>query len=226
MIYFVIISVLLIMSFLIVASFRINWGIYVRSYCREKGEGERSIMITFDDGPHPENTSKVLDLLKEKNVKALFFLIGEKAIDNPQVVRRIADEGHLIGIHSLRHTPEFTIASKRRVKNDLIATKKILEELSGKEIKLFRPPFGVTNPSIGRAVRELGLVSVGWSIRSFDTVASSDIEKVMKRVRKGLHNGAILLLHDRLPLSSLLLKEILDYLDNQGYEAKLFSKVL
>lgn len=226
MIYFVIISVLLIMSFLIVASFRIDWGIYVRSYCREKREGERSIMITFDDGPHPENTSKVLDLLKEKNVKALFFLIGEKAIDNPQVVRRIADEGHLIGIHSLRHTPEFTIASKRSVKNDLIATKKILEELSGKEIKLFRPPFGVTNPSIGRAVRELGLVSVGWSIRSFDTVASSDIEKVMKRVRKGLHNGAILLLHDRLPLSSLLLKEILDYLDNQGYEAKLFSKVL
>ena len=113
----------------------------------------KSVMLTFDDGPHPDYTPMVLDVLRERGVKAVFFLIGENAIENPQIVRRIADEGHMIGIHSLRHTPEFTISSKKLVKRDLNATIKILEELTGGKIKLFRPPYGVTNPSVGGAVK-------------------------------------------------------------------------
>lgn len=226
MIYLLIIIVTLVLSFLITAIFRMDMGIYLRSYCRERNEGMKSVMITFDDGPHPEYTPMVLDVLRERGVKAVFFLIGEKAIENPQIVRRIVDEGHLTGIHSLRHTPEFTISSKKLVKRDLVATKNILEELTGVKTKLFRPPYGVTNPSIGGAVKELGLISVGWSLRSFDTISGHDTEKVLKRVEKGMHDGAIILLHDRMPDSAMLTEKILNYLDTTGYEAKLFSRVL
>lgn len=226
MIYFLIIIVTLVLSFLITAIFRMDMGIYLRSYCRERNKGMKSVMITFDDGPHPEYTPMVLDVLRERGVKAVFFLIGEKAIENPQIVRRIVDEGHLTGIHSLRHTPEFTISSKKLVKRDLVATKNILEELTGVKTKLFRPPYGVTNPSIGGAVKELGLISVGWSLRSFDTISGHDTEKVLKRVEKGMHDGAIILLHDRMPDSAMLTEKILNYLDTTGYEAKLFSRVL
>lgn len=226
MIYLLIIIVTLVLSFLITAIFRMDMGIYLRSYCRERNEGMKSVMITFDDGPHPDFTPMILDVLRERGVKAVFFLIGEKAIENPQIVRRIVDEGHLTGIHSLRHTPEFTISSKKLVKRDLVATKNILEELTGVKTKLFRPPYGVTNPSIGGAVKELGLISVGWSLRSFDTISGHDTEKVLKRVEKGMHDGAIILLHDRMPDSAMLTEKILDYLDTTGYEAKLFSRVL
>ena len=226
MIYLLIIIVTLVLSFLITAIFRMDMGIYLRSYCRERNEGIKSVMITFDDGPHPDFTPMILDVLRERGVKAVFFLIGEKAIENPQIVRRIVDEGHLTGIHSLRHTPEFTISSKKLVKRDLVATKNILEELTGVKTKLFRPPYGVTNPSIGGAVKELGLISVGWSLRSFDTISGHDTEKVLKRVEKGMHDGAIILLHDRMPDSAMLTEKILDYLDITGYEAKLFSRVL
>ena len=226
MIYLLIVIVTLVLSFLIAAIFRMDMGIYLRSYCRERNEGMKSVMLTFDDGPHPDYTPMVLDVLRERGVKAVFFLIGENAIENPQIVRRIADEGHMIGIHSLRHTPEFTISSKKLVKRDLNATIKILEELTGGKIKLFRPPYGVTNPSIGGAVKDLGLLSVGWSLRSFDTIADSDTEKVMERIKRGMHDGAIILLHDRLPFSAKLIEEILDYLETTGYEAKLYRRVL
>ena len=226
MIYLLIVIVTLVLSFLITAIFRMDMGIYLRSYCRERNEGIKSVMITFDDGPHPDFTPMILDVLRERGVKAVFFLIGEKAIENPQIVRRIVDEGHLTGIHSLRHTPEFTISSKKLVKRDLVATKNILEELTGVKTKLFRPPYGVTNPSIGGAVKELGLISVGWSLRSFDTISGHDTEKVLKRVEKGMHDGAIILLHDRMPDSAMLTEKILDYLDITGYEAKVFSRVL
>ncbi|MDD3273619.1 MAG: polysaccharide deacetylase family protein [Bacteroidales bacterium] len=221
-----IITVLIVVTILIAAAFRMDWGVYLNSYCREKSIKEGGIMITFDDGPHSKYTEEVLDVLKKRGVKALFFLIGERALENPQLVRRIAEEGHIIGIHSLRHTIDFTISSRIRVLDDLKATKRILEELSGQNIRLFRPPFGVTNPQIGRAVNDLDLMSVGWSIRSFDTLSSNNIDRTLKRVKRRIDDGAILLLHDRLPQSANLLENILDYMKLNGYEAKIFKRVL
>jgi peptidoglycan/xylan/chitin deacetylase (PgdA/CDA1 family) len=90
---------------------------------------------------------------------------------------------------------------------------------------LFRPPFGVTNPAIGKAVKELGLISVGWSVRSFDTLYENNTEKTTKRVVKRLKHGSILLLHDRLTNSAGLLENILDYLVVNNYDAKIFKRV-
>ncbi len=225
MISYLIIFSALFLGLFFLASFRMNLNIYLRSFCSDSEEEGRAIMITFDDGPHPEYTAEVLDILKSRDVKAIFFLIGERALKYPELVKRISAEGHMIGIHSLRHTPEFTIYSKKRVKRDIEATIKILEEISGLSVKLFRPPYGVTNPSIGKAVNDLGLMAIGWNIRSFDTVTSNDINRTKRRVLKRIKHGSILLLHDRLPNSARLLEEILDYLKENNYEARIFKKI-
>ncbi|MDX9782541.1 MAG: polysaccharide deacetylase family protein [Bacteroidales bacterium] len=221
----VIIAALIVLGILAAASFRMDLNLYLKSYCKDESEAGRAVMISFDDGPHPVHTAEVLDILKQRGVKALFFLIGEKALENPHLVRRIVSEGHIIGIHSLTHSAEFTIYSKKRVKRDLEASKKILDEISGQNIMLFRPPFGVTNPAIGKAVKELGLISVGWSVRSFDTLYENNTEKTTKRVVKRLKHGSILLLHDRLTNSAGLLENILDYLVVNNYDAKIFKRV-
>jgi len=226
MIVLAIIIIVVLIASLIAASFIMSWGLFLKSYCGERLENSKEVMLTFDDGPHPGHTKEVLDVLKERGVRALFFLIGERALEYPEIVKRISDDGHIIGVHSLRHTPEFTILSAKMVKKDLEASIKILEDLSGQRVTLFRPPYGVTNPSIGKAVKELNLKSIGWNVRSFDTMYESDTVRSLKRVTKRVSGGSIILLHDRLKNSAGLLEKLLDYLEENGYYAKIFSKVL
>ncbi len=204
----IIIVVLISLTVLFAGSLNIGWNLYLRSVNRLPGSKEE-VMITFDDGPHPIYTGKVLDLLAKRGVKALFFMIGERAVANPEVVKRVADEGHTIGIHSMNHTPEFTLLSAERVKADLTRCREVLEEISGREVILFRPPYGVTNPNIAKAVREMGLVCVGWSIRSFDTIIKSK-RNIIKRVEKRLSPGGIILLHDSLPGSVEVVEGVLE----------------
>ena len=102
------------------------------------------------------------------------------------------------------------------MKKDLQACQFALERVTSQKIKLFRPPFGVTNPTIAKAVCILGYTPVGWNIRTLDTLQPSK-EKVLKRIQKRLRPGSIILLHDRMPDSDLLLKEILNLIKEQGY---------
>jgi peptidoglycan/xylan/chitin deacetylase (PgdA/CDA1 family) len=210
----VIIVVLLALMVLFAGSLNIGWHLYLRSVNRLPGSKEE-VVITFDDGPHPLYTGKVLDLLAERGIKALFFMIGERAVANPKLVKRVADEGHTIGIHSMSHTPGFTFLPAERVKSDLTACRQVLEEISGREVTLFRPPYGVTNPNIAKAVREMGLVCVGWSIRSFDTIIKSK-NRVIKRVDKRLFPGGIILLHDSLPGSYEVVEGVLEMIKKRG----------
>jgi len=209
-----IIAVLLVVFLFFAASLNIGWNFYLRSVNKLSG-GNNEVMITFDDGPHPLHTALVLDLLAQRGVKALFFMIGERALANPGLVKRVADEGHTIGIHTMNHNSRFTFASSAEVKKDLTKCKEVLENLSGREVYFFRPPYGVTNPNIAKAIKEMGLVCVGWSIRSLDTVIKSDI-KVVKRVAKRLFRGAIILLHDSLPASPQVLEGVLENLQRRG----------
>lgn len=178
--------------------------------------GEKKIMLTFDDGPHPLYTPAVLDILKERGEKAIFFCIGERAFDNPELILRMVNEGHKIGIHSMNHSAGFTFASKSMVERDIDNCRKILTDISGTRIEFFRPPFGVTNPNIARAVKKLNLKTVGWSIRSFDTISESN--KVINKIEKELFSGAIVLLHDRLPSAPIILNGVLDVLEKKGYK--------
>lgn len=155
----------------------------------------RTVALTFDDGPDPELTPAVLSILKETGAKATFFLIGEKAEKHPQLVKAILFDGHQIGNHSYCHSGKLGFLSVSRLEEDLTQCNTILEKIAGRSVTLFRPPFGVTNPNYARVLSRLNLSSVGWSLRSYDTVIRNE-EKLVARLKEHLHDGAIILLHD------------------------------
>ncbi len=197
-------------------SFRICSGFYVKAFCRA-GTDKKLLSLTFDDGPHPDITPKVLDLLKSHNIKAGFFLIGNKAEKEQALVKRIFSEGHLIGNHSYAHPMNFDFLSTKKVLADLEKNEALIEDIIDQKVKLFRPPFGVSNPNIGRAARLLDYSVVGWSIRSLDTMAKKP-EKTIKRVIGRLKPGRVILFHDDREHIIPILKEVIEKSMAEGYE--------
>ncbi len=158
--------------------------------------GARGVALTFDDGPDPVFTPQVLDALDGAKVRATFFLIGRKAEANPEIVRDIVRRGHDVGLHSYAHDRLFAMRSPRRVRADLERGIRVLEQITGRRPEMFRPPIGHTNPGIVRVVDELDLAIVGWSVSGRDGLRGVLPEAVVARVRSGLKDGAIVLLHD------------------------------
>lgn len=216
--------IIALIAFLIYASCNIRSQIYLKVFCK-KQTTEKIVAITFDDGPDPVQTPKVLQVLKEQQVPACFFCIGNKVEGNEQLLRQIVAEGHLIGNHSFSHHSRFPLYSLSRMKEDLHSCHCALEQVTSQEIKLFRPPFGVTNPTLAKAVRMQGYTPIGWNIRTFDT-QNPPIEKVLKRIEKKLCPGSIILLHDRMPDCDLLLTAVLNYIKEQGYTVVRLDKMI
>ncbi len=194
--------------------------------------GARGVALTFDDGPHPQWTPRVLGVLSERRATATFFLVGSKVERHPEVVRAILDAGHLVGLHSYAHDRLFSLRGERRVREDLERGIAALERVTGRRPVLFRPPIGHTNPTIARAADALGLLVVGWTIGGRDGVACARPENVVARVRRALRNGAIVLLHDapergdREPAAVRALPAILDALAVRQLEAVPVSRWL
>lgn len=160
------------------------------------GDEARGVALTFDDGPSPEHTPKVLDLLDEAGVVATFFVIGRKAEAHPELVRRIVERGHAVGVHGYVHDRLFSLRSPAFVEADLRRAVGALERITGRRPTLFRPPVGHSNAVIARAARRLGLTIVGWSVRGLDGLARARADRVAARVAPRLRDGAIVLLHD------------------------------
>lgn len=169
-------------------------------------EDKSKTHLTFDDGPSPETTSRILDILKEKNIKVTFFCIGKKIEKNPELVKRMFDEGHTIGNHSYTHSNFFPIYRTSKVSKELKRTNELIKEITGTECILFRSPFGVTNPNIAKAVKHLGMKTVGWSVRTMDTVADKDI--ILEKMQRA-KPGNIILLHDTKSQTVEILEEFL-----------------
>ena len=150
---------LLILSFLVYASYSIRSGIYLRSFCK-KHTAEKIVALTFDDGPDSLQTPKVLQVLKEYQVTACFFCIGHKVKGNEAILQKMVAEGHLIGNHSYTHSGLFPLYGLSKMKKDLQTCQCELERVTSQPVSLFRPPFGVTNPTIAKAVRQLGYTSI------------------------------------------------------------------
>jgi len=162
-----------------------------------KGPDEaRGVVLTFDDGPDPEHTREVLDLLEARRATATFFVIGHKAEKHPDLVREIARRGHEVGVHGYAHDRLFALRGTRRVRADLNRAVAVLEGILGETPTLFRPPIGHTNPTIARVADELDFTTVGWSVGARDGIGRTRPDDVVKRVARGLHDGAIVLLHD------------------------------
>lgn len=176
----------------------------------------KQVLLTFDDGPHNPNTTRVLEVLKKHNVKAVFFVIGKNISGNESIVKQIVSEGHQLGNHSFSHHNWIDVWSTKKVTEDFAACEKLIQEFQPNS-KLFRPPYGVTNPNIARAVKKLNLQSVGWNIRSYDT-STKDVEKIKQRILSKLKPGAIILLHDRLDFMPELLEALIPKIKEKGYE--------
>lgn len=175
-------------------SFYICSDLYLKAHCTGQTT-KHELALTFDDGPHPENTLKVIDILKKHDIRACFFLTGKSIQGNEHIIKRMLDDGHIIGNHSFSHKNTFGFLPTRAVIRDLQKNEDLIKDITGKECALFRPPMGISNPHIAKAVRSLKYKVVGWNIRSFDTLHKNP-KRTIKRVEKRLKPGGLILLHD------------------------------
>ncbi len=209
-------TLVLLFSWIAFTIFSIKHSLFLKSICRIRTR-EKIVFLSFDDGPSHQFTPIILDTLKRNNVKALFFCIGQHAELYPDLVRRISDEGHRIGNHTYSHNWRNAFCPSGIIKAEINKTNDILFEITGSKPGLFRPPFGITNPSISKAVKGTGLNSVGWDIRSFDTI-SKDPQKLIRRISEKLRPGSIILLHDNREITSRILNELIQTIQNKGYK--------
>jgi peptidoglycan/xylan/chitin deacetylase (PgdA/CDA1 family) len=154
------------------------------------------VALTFDDGPDPVGTRQVLSILAEANVKATFFVVGEKVARHPEVVREIAAAGHTLGVHSYDHPRMYSLLPPRAVKADIERTRDQIEAATGVRPIWFRPPVGQMSPRTARGVDLAEAVVVGWNVRALDGLRRTEPKKAEERVTKALADGAIVLLHD------------------------------
>lgn len=158
---------------------------------RQRGE----IALTFDDGPDPEVTPRVLDILDEFGVHATFFCIAREARLHPQLCREIARRGHAVENHSCGHSPTFAMLGLGGIRKELASAQSTLASLAGRPPRFFRPPAGLRSPLLDPTLHTLGLRLVSWTRRGFDT-RKGDAQRVALRLVDGLAAGDILLLHD------------------------------
>ncbi len=163
---------------------------------KTKGDSRRpKVALTFDDGPHPKYTSMVLDILKENDVKATFFLVGNKTQENVAVVQRMVKEGHQIGNHSMSHTHLLSLQRERYQTEEIGECQTAIFDLTGLSPLYYRPPMGYKTPSTLKAAKKLGLTIVGWDIKGWD-VFQTDPVKIASSVLNKVKRGSIILLHD------------------------------
>lgn len=199
---------------LVFGAIKIRWNFYFKSIHRNPAAG-RQIALTFDDGPAAQ-TAAILDVLQKEQVAAGFFSIGKNAAQFPELVRRWHDEGHLIGNHSYNHGFNFDWQSSRVMAAELERTNETIEQITGKRPRLFRPPYGVTNPNLARAVRRTGMISIGWNIRSFDTTAK-DPDRLLQRITGKLKGGDVILLHDSMAITHEILTALIHTARQKGF---------
>ncbi|HMS25910.1 MAG TPA: polysaccharide deacetylase family protein [Burkholderiaceae bacterium] len=155
----------------------------------------QEIALTIDDGPDPEVTPQVLDLLAQHDIAATFFIIGDKALRYPELCKEIVRRGHDIENHTQSHQHHFAFLGPEGFKKELQTAQATLTFITGREPMFFRAPAGNRNPFLEPVLNELGLRLVSWSLRGFDT-QTGNVERVKMRLLRSLHAGAIVLLHD------------------------------
>jgi peptidoglycan/xylan/chitin deacetylase (PgdA/CDA1 family) len=184
-----------------------------------------AVALTFDDGPIPQKTERVLDLLKARGVPAAFFCIGYRVKDHGGLVQRMHREGHLLGNHSYWHGKLFDLQPASAIADELRATDAAIQEAAGVVPRFFRPPYGVTNPMVAAAVKEAGHTTVGWSLRSFDTV-TKDSAKLKARVTASLKAGDVILFHDYSDSMIEILPALLDHISSIGLKIVRIDELL
>jgi peptidoglycan-N-acetylglucosamine deacetylase len=155
----------------------------------------REVALTIDDGPEPEVTPAVLDVLDAAGARATFFCIAERARRHPELVREIVRRGHSVQNHSDLHSHRFSLLGPRGFAREIHAAQAVLSDVTGETPRFFRAPAGLRNPFLAPVLHRFGLVLASWTRRGFDT-RERDPQRVLQRLTRGLAAGDILLLHD------------------------------
>jgi peptidoglycan/xylan/chitin deacetylase (PgdA/CDA1 family) len=216
---------LLWLAITIIGSFHMRWDYHLKSHHANKEVLENQVALTFDDGPNPEFTPKVLTLLKKYNARATFFCIGKHAKAHPEIVKEIMANGHTIGNHTFSHSNWFGFFGTTKVRSELQKTNAVVLGITGKDMLLFRPAFGVTNPNIRKAVQKTDLQSIGWSIRSLDTTkrpAHTIRDNILRKISK----GDIVLFHDSSEKTMVVLEQLLLFLKEQKLQSVTVDRLL
>lgn len=181
----------------------------------------KQVALTFDDGPDVHFTPQILDILKRNGIKATFFIVGTRAQAHPEMVKRIAAEGHVIGNHTWDH-PKLTKLPPDQIRSEIDRTNQLLHSIVGYYPAIFRPPYGLASPDIVREAGSLGYKVIDWSVDTRDW-AGTPAPQIMNFVRTETRPGGIILQHcaggrrENLSNTVSALPEIISTLKSQGY---------
>ena len=185
---------------------------------------EKVIYLTFDEGYENGYTATIVDTLKEKNVPAVFFVTMDYVKKEPDLVKRMIDEGHAVGNHSDKHVSYPTVSTER-CEQETMNLHHYIDENFGYKMTLFRPPMGEFSERVLAQTQQLGYKTMLWSYayKDWDPKNQMDNTKALEKVNGALHNGAIYLLHAVGSTNNDILGDFIDYARSQGYEFKLFQ---
>jgi len=192
-----------------------------RIVCRGPAGGPR-VALTFDDGPHPVTTRRVLEALAATRHRATFFVLGEKARRHPDVIREIHAGGHTLGVHGDVHDRLHSFRMPWSVRDQIAQARDAVEAAAGVRPRFFRPPLGHTSLTTVRGARLAGVTLIGWSMRGYDGIRVRTPGAVVRRIGRTLAGGAIVMLHDAAehddfePASVPALPRLIALLDERG----------
>lgn len=209
---------------LLIGSSLIQLNFHVKAYCNNPNEKGKKIALTFDDGPNPI-TPQILEILERHKAKATFFCIGKHIEKHPEILKQTVQGGHLVGNHSYSHSHLFDFYRKDKIVLELQKADNIIKEVIGKRPTFFRPPYGVTNPSIRKALGITNHHVIGWSIRSMDGIIKNE-NIIFNRIVKRISPGSIVLLHDTSQTTVKVLEQLLLFLKSNKYQIVSLEELL
>ena len=181
---------------------------------------QKVIYLTFDAGYENGCTEKILDVLKQHEVKAAFFLVGNYIEKNPDLVRRMVDEGHIVGNHTMHHPDMSKLSDKAAFQKELTDLEELFRSVTGKEMpKYYRPPQGIYSQENLEMAQQMGYKTVFWSLAYADwnNDAQPTKEQAFNKLLPRIHNGAVVLLHSTSKTNAEILSELLTKWENMGY---------
>lgn len=196
-----------------------NFG---RTRLKELLQDTRKVVLTFDDGPHPTTTPYILDILKKRNIKAIFFVLGLQANKYPELVKRIHDEGHIVGNHTYGHK-NLAAMSPTEIKKEIMKSSNLIEKITGEKPTFLRPPYGACNKKVIATVNEAGMHTVLWTVDTRDWKSKneksilSEVDRQLA-ISKGNFRGGAILMHDIYPSTVRALGPVLDKLASNDYK--------
>ncbi|MGB0402855.1 MAG: polysaccharide deacetylase family protein [Salibacteraceae bacterium] len=209
--------------FLSWAVFQIERNLFLTSI--NYSDSSPAISITFDDGPNPDHTPQILETLKKHNVKAAFFCIGKNVESHPELAKRIFDEGHILANHSYSHDKWIDFNNKMGWLDEMNQSNKAIKTICGKTPRYFRPPYGITTPHLRKALLSSSMMSIGWNVRSLDTL-NNNVSEIIERCMNQLKKGSIVLFHDNLSWSAEVLDKFLIEAKNQKFEVQRLDELI